>query len=229
MRYHDLFEQTATPHVFAAAKAAFEKLSPDGQRAVESWETMNWTGGVLEKHILAQDQVAAEVEAAFAPVRALLPEYVTLYRGIVKNSSHDGWKKALLTSWTTDIRTAELFAGLRHGSKWKSLLYDEITDEEIDIAVAKYERSGYVRFRNRHFVRNKDHPQYYNIYDRNRQFVTDGDDLRDDLTTLQQDNRQSNAEKRDRAHVFEQEISRDQVVWITNRLNCKEFLVRLSV
>lgn len=229
MRYSDIFErahQTVSSNIFAMAKAARAGLSTEAKSAIDAWETVNWTGGALEQHIGANDAVAREIEAAFAPIRATLPPKVVLYRGIVKDGSYKGWDKALLQSWTSDRRTAELFAGLRHGSEWSSLLHDEITDDQINAAIAQYQRTGFVKFFNRYYVRNKEHPRYYNIYDRHKQFITDGDDLAHDLLRTQQDRAQSNREQHDRSHVFEEEIERERIIWVTNALNCKEFLVR---
>jgi len=230
MRYSDITEgatQTVRSNIFAMAKTAYSALGHDAQSALESWETMGWTGGKLEQHIRANDAIAQEIEAAFAPIRAQLPEQVTLYRGIVKDSSYEGWNKAFLQSWTSDQRTAELFAGLRRGPKWNSLLRPDITDQEIDTMVSQYERTGFLRFGGRYYVRNKDVPQYYNIYDRSKQFVTDGDDIEEDLRDEQKYRREANTSLQDKSHVFEEEVNRDRIVWITNALNCKEFLVRV--
>jgi hypothetical protein len=226
MRYSEIFERAVQSDIFGMTKLAYTKLSPAAQKAVESWETMNWTGGVLEQHIRAHDAVAQEVEAAFAPIRARLPETITLYRGIVVQDEYKGWEKALLQSWSSDRRVAELFAGLRRGKKFDSLLYPEVDDTEIDRVVAAYERTGFAKYRGKYYIRNKEQPRYYNIYDSSRQFVTDGDDLADDLRRNNEWNKELNKEKQAKAKVFEEEVSRDRVVWVTNTLNCKEFLVR---
>jgi uncharacterized protein YukE len=226
MRYTEIFERAVESNIFGMTKLAYAKLSPAAQNAVESWETLNWTGGVLEQHIRANDAVAQEVEAAFAPVRARLPETITLYRGIIVQDEYRGWENALLQSWTTDRRVAELFAGLRrHGPDYGSLLYSEDDDSEIERVAAAYERTGFAKYKGRYYIRNKEAPQYYNIYDGSRQFVTDGDDLAGDLRRDNAWKKELNQEKQAKAKVFEEEISRDRVVWITNTLNCKEFLV----
>lgn len=226
MRYIEIYERAVTPNVFGLAKKAYLGLGHAAKVAIDSWETSNWIGGPLEQHIIANDEVADEITAAFAPVRAQLPETVTLYRGIVLDSAFKSWETKHLTSWSTEKRVAELFAGLRYGEKWQSLLYPELSDDEITQAAEKYSRTGFLKFKNRYYVRNKDVPKYYDIYDRSKQYVTDGDNLERDLRRDNETNKEMNAEKRSRSHIMEEEIHRDRIVWITNRLNCKEFIVR---
>lgn len=219
-------ERAPQSNVFALAKIAYASLGYQAKTALDAWESANWHKGPLQQHLRANDEIAQEIERAFAPVREHLPETVTLFRGIMADENYQDWKDAFLSSWTPDRRVAELFAGLRAGKEWSSTLYPEVSDEEIEKAVRKYEEKGFVKFRNRYYIRNKDMPQYYNIYDNSRQFVTDGDDLARDLHRDNEWNRELNAEKRERATVFEEEIPRDRIIWITNRLDCKEFLVR---
>ncbi len=227
MRYWELMERAPQSNIFALAKIAYRNLSYQARSALDAWESANWHNGPLITHLRANDEIAQEIEQAFAPIRAQLPETITLYRGIMADDNYHTWKDALLSSWTPDRRVAELFAGLRAGKEWSSTLYTEVSDEEIENVVRKYEEKGFVKFRNRYYIRNKEQPEYYNIYDGSRQFVTDGDDLLRDLHRDNEWNKELNAEKNQRGTVFEEEISRDRVVWITNQLNCKEFIVRI--
>jgi hypothetical protein len=225
MRYHELFERGPESTVFGMAKKAYQTLSDLARAAIDKWEAANWTSGPLVQHFKANDEVAQEIKAAFEPVRNLLPETVTLYRGIIKGEGHSEWQDAVLESWSSDKRTAELFAGLRYGPEWTSLLKPEDSEEEIDKLVAKYEKTGYLKFRGRYYVRNKEQPEYYNIYNKSKQFVTDGDDLKSDLMDDSKWNKESNDEKKAKAVVFEEEIPRERIIWITNSANCKEFIV----
>lgn len=226
MRLDQLFEKAPQSNIFGLMKIARAKLDSRSLSAVDTWETVNWTGGALEQHIAANDEMAQDIEAAFAPVRAQLPETITLYRGIILGGDYTGWNKGLLASWSSDVRTAELFAGLRRGKKWQSLLHQIISDEDRDRMVAQYNRTGYLKLRGRHYIRNKAAPQYFNIYDRHRQFITDGDDIAEEIDSMNQSAQESNDALQAKAKVFKEEIPRERVVWITNQLNCKEFIVR---
>jgi hypothetical protein len=226
MRYEQLVEKAPSSNIFGLMKVATAKLGDKARSALESWERVGWTGGPLETHVKANDEIAHEIEAAFAPVRAYLPETTTLYRGIIVDSDYTGWEKGILNSWSSDRRTAELFAGLRYGEKWKSRLSKVLSDAEIEQMVARYEQTGFLKTDQYYFVRNKEMPEYYNIYSKDKSFLTDGDDL---ARKLHDDNewiRDRNEELKKTAKVFEEEISRDRILWITNQFNCKEFIVR---
>lgn len=208
------------------AKKAYDQLSDQAKVAIDQWEAANWTEGLLAKHISANDKIAQEIEKAFAPVKATLPDQIKLYRGIIKQEDYDSWKKATLESWTDDKRVAEHFAGLRQAHSWKSNLHNVETEEQIKKLVDQYEKTGFLKYQNKYYVRNKEQPQYYNIYDRNKQFVTDGDDLLADLTGDANWKQELNQTKQDKAFVYEEMISKDRIVWITNSVNCKEFIVK---
>ena len=225
MKIRDLFESQQ----INLARKAYASLSHEARAAIDSWESMNWIGGALEQHVLAGDEVAQEIESAFAPVRATLPARVRLYRGYVPDAAWNRWQDKHLESLTSDRRVAEHFAGLRaRQNSRNSLLYDVPSDEEIKGAVDQYERRGYVKFGNRHYVRNREHPEYYNIYDRRREFVTDGDDLLASLKSDQAWMQQHNAERLSRGKLMERDIAREDIVWITNNLNSKEYIVRVQ-
>ena len=228
MRYFELFEGNSSA-IFGEAKKAYASLSGEAQRAIESWETANWTSGSLEKHVQANDEVAQEINQVFQPIRMMLPPRIKLFRGLIHQNHYTTWEHGILASWTNDQRVADHFAGTRNGDgKWSSALKPVVTDQDIAQLLRQFERTGFIRWRNQFFVQNKEHPKYYNIYDRNRQFVTDGDCSKLEKT-LQQDNdhaKEHNDKLQSKGEVLEKEISRDDVVWITNRLNCKEFIVR---
>lgn len=226
MRYFELYEKDENSIVIGLMKKAYESLSKEAKEAIDSWEHSNWTNGPLVQHFKANDEVAKEIENVFSPIRNKLPSKVKLYRGLKKEGGHGEWKDAVLESWTTDKRVAEHFAGLRRANSWKSELYDIKSDDEIAKAVSAYEKSGFVKFDNRYYVRNKEYPQYYNIYDSSKQFITDGDDLLKDLTNDNENMKELNQEKLDNAIVLEEDIDRDRIIWITNSVNCKEYIVK---
>lgn len=212
-------------------KKAYASLSSEARQAIDAWETAGWVGGALEKHFLANDHVAQEIETAFAPIRKILPARVKLYRGIVHDSSSTSYKTRHLESWTDDKRVAEHFAGLREvehqekGVKWRSNLYGEFTDAEIKKAVATYNKSGFVSFNGKKYVKNKDDPAYYNVFSKSNQFITDGDDLETELRSNNQSAKDSNKDKIEKGTVIESMISRDKIIWITNNNHSKEYIV----
>lgn len=226
MRYYELFEEAPDSKIFGMAKRAYQILSDDAKMAIDHWETANWTGGSLEIHIKNNDKVAQEIEAAFSPVRSLLPSKISLYRGIIKQGHYTTWEHGILDSWSSDKRVAEHFAGLRKAEGWKDLRYKVRSEDEINKIVSKYESTGFVKVDNRYYIRNKDHPEYYNIYNSQKSFITDGDDLKKDLMNDVRYAKERNEQLLAKAHVFEEEIDRDRVVWITNSAGCKEFIVR---
>lgn len=226
MRYIDLFEKSPESRVFGLAKKAFSSLGHRAQNAITNWETVNWTEGDLATHIKNNDEVAEEIEVAFAPVRAALPPRISLFRGIIRDGSFTTWQKGILESWSSDKRVAEHFAGLRTSEKWKEKLKKVRSEEEIDSLVAKYEVSGFLKVDGRYYVRNREQPRYYNIYNSRKNFITDGDDLKKDLMSDSEWNEQYNQDLLSKAEVFSSDIDRDRVVWITNSLGSKEFIVR---
>lgn len=226
MRYTELLEKSGGDIIIGLAKKAYSSLSHDAKKAIDDWETMNWTSGSLVQHIKANDDIAQEIEKAFEPVRNALPPKITLYRGVRLESGHSEWQNAYLESWTSDRRVAELFAGLRVGDSLKSTLYDIKTDEEIAKAIDQYEKTGFLKFDNHYYVRNKEYPEYYDIYDKNKNYITDGDNLERDLTRDNEEKKKLNSEKLEGSKVFEEEIDRDRIVWITNSLGSKEYIVK---
>lgn len=211
------------------ARKAYAQLSPEAKSAIDSWEAMNWIGGPLEQSVLAGDDIAQEIEAAFASVRAALPARVRLYRGYVPDEAWTSWQRKHLESWTSDRRVAEHFAGLRaRQDSRNSLLYDVPSDEEIKRAVDQYERRGYVKFGNKYYMRSRENPRYYNIYDRRREFVTDGDNLMASLKSDQEWMQKLNDERTQRSRLIERDIAREDIVWITNNLGSKEYIVRVQ-
>ncbi|MCK9532596.1 MAG: hypothetical protein M0R77_19040 [Gammaproteobacteria bacterium] len=211
----------------ALAKKAFQQLSPEAKKAIEDWESVNWIGGKLEQHFKANDEIAQEIERAFKPVRDSIPgQTLKLYRGIIYDDNFKTWENKYLESWSSDRRVAEHFAGLRSRQNGPSSLHKVISEPEVDTLVKKYEKTGFLKYAGKYYVRNKDLPQYYNIYDKNKQFVTDGDNLKADLMSDQEWAKKSNDSKLAKGEVIEKEIDKNKIVWLTNNLNSKEYLVR---
>lgn len=224
MRYNEIITERQD---ISMAKKAYASLSYDAKRAIDDWEASNWIDGSLERHFKNNDEVAQEIEQAFKPVRDSIPgQTIKLYRGIIHDDSYSTWKNKTLESWSSDRRVAEHFAGLRSRQDGPSSLYDITSEEEIDQLVAKYEKTGFLKFKGKYYVRNKEQPKYYNIYNKNKQFITDGDNLKKDLMSDAEWAKKSNADKTAKGEVLEQDIDKDRIVWITNNLNSKEYLVK---
>lgn len=217
----------------ALTKKAFASLSYEARNAIDAWESSNWIGGPLERHVIANDAVAQEIEQAFQPVRDSIPgDTVRLYRGVQHSDAEHTrhLKDRVLESWTSERAVAEYFAGLRtdQNKQGRSRIIKLPTMQDIDNAVAKYNATGYVKFRGHHYVRIKNNPQYYNIYDRHRQHVTDGDNLKRDLTYWLEDEKKWNDKRLKQSTVLEQDIDKSRIVWITNNLNSKEYIIRVK-
>jgi hypothetical protein len=210
------------------SKKAFNTLSHTARDMIESWEASNWVDGPLERAFKANNEVAQEILEAFKPVREYLQKKhgssIKLYRGMYRANVNYS-EQRILTSWTSDKRVAEHFAGLRRADKkWTSTLQEPITDADIKKAVDQYNKTGFVSFRGKKYKRTSD-PQYYDIYDKSRQQITDGDNLERDLKSDQDWINQINKSKLDKAVVIEKNISISKIIWLTNNLNSKEYLV----
>lgn len=234
MRYSELFEFK----FINLSKKAFNSLSSDARSAINSWESHNWTGGALEKHIKANDAVAQEIIAAIQPaIAAIGKDKITLYRGIQLDGAFDDEyvNSKFLESWSSSRKVAEGFAGLRTLSG-RSVLQPTYTDEEIDAFVAKLETTGFVKvgpYKYKVPSKKIDWPEgfelkgtYYEIYDRNNSYLTDGDDLRDSLVDDNNWKKEQNEKRLVKAKVFEEDISVGRIVWITNNLGSQEFIIR---
>ena len=230
MRYYELFEDAIPSSVFAAAKRAQKTLSFYANQAIDKWETSNWIGGDLEEHFSTMDDIAQEIITAFEPVRLLLPAFSSLYRGVRPDNTYQKWEQKILESWSSDRRVAEHFAGLRavkgygRDVTFPSLLKPVMSADLINHYVGQYERTGFVKVGRRSYVRSKENPRYYQIFN-GHENITDGDNLRRDLERDAEWATEVNQELLERGKVFEEEIPRNRVIWLTNSVNCKEFIV----
>lgn len=213
---------------------AFRSLSPDAKDAIDSWESSNWAGGILEQSIASNNRIAKEIYAAFAPVRAfLISKYghsIKLYRGVQVGYNDHFDAKRVLYSWTSDKKTAEIFAGYRNGFGRDLRRNNILTDSDIEKLYQKYQKDGFLKFRHHIYKKNDKHPElnnpdYYDIYTLSRSYVTDGDDLRDSLRSDRDWDIETN-KKFEKSKIIEKNIPIDHIVWVTNNLNSKEFIVR---
>jgi hypothetical protein len=224
MRYYQLFENKD----YALAKRLFMSLSDKAQQYIKSWEIMNWDEGNLSVAYEKNDPVAQEINQKFEAVREDMRkrygDTITLYRGI-DETDRPVRSGRLLFSWTSSEQIARLFAG-NEGNPAKNKI-NPITDEEIAAALARYEQTGFVSFRGMKYKINKRSPQYYDIYDRHNQYVTDGDNLEREFRR-KQDYYDEVIAKRNKVpgRVVKKEIPIDDVVWVLMGGNANEYIVK---
>lgn len=221
----------------SASKKAYKSLSWKAREAIDRWESMSWTDGPLERAVKANDAVAQEIEQAFAPVRAAIPgTHITLYRGIVHRDDYTEWKKGFLTSWTDDKRVAGHFAGHNgwggsSGNWTPRPLYPVRSEKEIQDLVDKYNRTGFAQVDHHKYIRSKDDPKYFNIYSRRYNHVTGSDNFEAHVRSNNEDNKALNVDiqaKLSKGEILTRSIPKSQIIWLTNNLNSKEYIVRLS-
>jgi hypothetical protein len=147
---------------------------------------------------------------------------ITLYRGQRNYEQHELTANRILFSWTSDPRVATSFA---HNAK----LTREISDEEIKQAIDQYERLGWCKFGGYRYKKISDAPGYYMIYSK-RETITDGDEdtMEEDFKRDQAERRLHNQRVREQGQVVKADIPVDLIVWVTNDLNCKEFIVKFK-
>lgn len=212
-----------------AAKKADLSLSGDAAKAINGWvgggpdfaENARAGFGIMSPTALerASPETLGALSSQFSPVReALRKEFgdtVPLFRGSTKNSIGRNAPGGLL-SWSLDPRVAERFAG----GKAAKL----ISDAEIADAVAKYNKSGFVKFRGLTYKRTADGTPL--IY-RGREVLTDADSIEQALKWEQDFAREAAEGQAKAARMVEKkDVPLDDIVWVTNRFGQKEAIVR---
>jgi hypothetical protein len=213
---------------YAMAKKLKPTLSRDAERALNSWEAMNWDKGDLSKHFEQGTDVAKEISAKFEPVQqAMKKRYgdtIKLYRGI--DNGRGVRSDRQLFSWTSDPKVALNFAGVD-----KQFIDKEVnvpSDEEVQAAIERYNTTGFTKFLNYKYKQNKNNPEYYDIYrGRYNTYQTDGDNIEREIKDQQ--NYLTDYAKRAKevpGRVVEKEIPVDDVVWVLMGGNAQEYIIR---
>ena len=213
MRLFELFEETKTfGSIVPFAIEAYSKLSPQAKNAVDSWN-VNWSTGPLEKAFQSKNNIAQEISAAFEPVkeklRSIYGDRIPLYRGEKNISKPGSAESRLLFSWTPDKQIAINFATNSPRGVPK-----EIDDSAIKSAIDRYNKTGFTTFSQYKFIRSKDDPDFYNIYDRNNQSITDGDDLEEMLKSMQKDRLDRINSMQSDTKIHHTNVPIDSIVWI---------------
>lgn len=197
--------------VASLAIRAHDSLSSQAKNAVDSWN-INWTSGELERAFQKDSAIAAEIRQAFKPVReklrAIYGDTISLYRG-ERHSDEVSSDSRKLFSWSPVKELADSFASNGRVTKKYGA-----TEEEIKQAVETYNKTGFVTFRGRKYKRNKEMPDYYDIYNKHNHIITDGDDLEAELRGDQNDRDENVADGRSKGHTFRADVPVDSLVWI---------------
>jgi len=185
---------------------AHAALDSQARRAVDGWN-VNWHTGKWSPEVL--DKLAA----AFAPVRAKLREVygdaIPLYRGEKNGESTDN----RLFSWTPVHSIAVQFAINRSRG-----MPAPISTADIDRAVASFEKNGFVKFDGVTYKKSDAAPWvsngYFLMYDRDRNVITDGSDLRKHLQGEKEERDAYRAKLEGSGKVYFAKVPVDSVVWI---------------
>lgn len=231
MRYNEIIVErrdrnTGLGKIIAAAIKAKAGLSTAALDAIEQWSSTNWDTGALEMAFRNNGPLAHEITQAFEPVREVMRstygDTIKLYRG-QRNFTNDRLTPdRVLFSWTSEPKIADHFIN-------KPKDYTVYSDAEIAAAVAQFKRTGYCKLGNKSYKLSKEDPDYYLIYN-GHNLVTDGytADLEADLKDLQEYNVEMNISHRPNGKVVSAQISIDDIVWVDNDLDCKEFIAKVN-
>lgn len=176
-------------------------------------------------------KIRDQLTQAFAPVKTALQSrfgnVITLYRGQEEIDKEQTERSTL--SWTSDPRIAALFARI---APWEMKL-KPVTDEQIRAALNTYAKTGEVKFLRLRYVRtdiptegNGEDEFYYDIYDKDGELLTDGDNLEKAFKD-EQSYYQELIDKREakKSRILTAKIPIDDIVWITDRAGQSEFIL----
>lgn len=207
---------------------AYRALSYEARMALDEWETANWDRGRLNASHREQGDIIKEINTAFAPIRTKMRELfgdtIKLHRGQRHFSDEEMSTNRELFSFSFDENVAKAFA---HGKPSP----DPASVEEIQKAVEQYKRTGFVKFGSRKYKRSKEYPGYFDIYYNNNTVEAYGnsdDELEDRLMRSREYALEYRAEREAKGDVYTIDVPVDKIVWLTNRLNSKEFIVALN-
>lgn len=208
------------------AKKAFEKLSRTAKDAILQWQRDNWIGGQLEQHILRNDDVAKELRDAMKPILdSIKGDEIELFRGTRTSNLN---QPRLLESWTSSEQVARYFAGLSMSQISEIKPHRKIHSvDEIEDAVNEFKRKGFLKFNGYYYLMNKNDHNSYWIFNSERQLIVDGNDLKYDLITNNEDSIKIKNSLND-SIVLRKKFNKSNIIWITNDLNSKEYIMRVN-
>jgi len=224
MRISQLYERAEIGWV----KGLDKNLSPEARNVVSEWQSYNWHTGSLTLSYKENSDVYKEIYNTLEPIRQKMRQKygptITLYRG--ERTYEDDGKERHLESWTASKKEAGFFAGLNTRSGQSRTNVNNYTDEEIHDFQDRLNKNGYVKVGKTMYVRNKEHPQYTNIWQGN-ELITDmnTDGLEKYLKDAREDKKQYVKKIENEGRVIEKQIPIENIVWITNDLGSTEFIV----
>lgn len=231
MRYLEIINERRDKNVnlasiISAAIKAKTKLSSAAESVISNWQSTNWVSGDMEMAFRQNNEIAREITTVFAPVRALIKSVfgssITLYRGQRSYEQNELTNNRVLFSWSGDQAVASYFL-------YKHIPYTEILNVEIDNAVNQYTKTGFCKFGGYSYKRSNKHDGIYDKYIQ-LELIGDGDEeeMADDFKQLQTDRIEANQSQSEKGELITCDVPIDLIVWVTNDLNSKEFIVRLN-
>lgn len=203
---------------------AKKSLSGDALIAIQTWQSSSWHLNAMQRSHKENDGgVFDEIYNAFAPVRQLMTKLygntIELHRGIKLNGNTSHMEGRTLFSWTLDLDTANSFSGKGVQKPMKTL-----TPDEISKLVAKYNQTGYVSAFGYQLIRNKYSPEYFDMW-KNRELITDGDDVEKFLNGVNQERIEWNNRGEGKGRVTTKAIPVETILWMAHELGSAEFIV----
>jgi GNAT superfamily N-acetyltransferase len=203
-------------------REAEASLSPEAKRAVDSFQMGVYSEARLNA-IESDEVIRAEVEEAFDPVREILRQWfgdeVRLYR--VQDKTPTGTRKVLSWSFSPEARGG--------AGEFKRPERPLVTEAGIEKIIGQLRDKGHVSHRGERYVRSKlapEYPEYFMIYDRNGNVVTDLTSLDDLREHIRWDN-SFEMEQRDesRKAMYAANVPVEQIKWIMANAISVEALV----
>lgn len=238
--------QSPISRVIAASVAADRALTGDGARAITAFvghgpdaaaalkrgaDPMSAIGFMHKERLEAAFSPSAsgadlaarqEIERAFAPVREVLRkefgDTIRLYR--YQQPVGDDAADRNVLSWTASRSLINKFAGREARAP--------ISAEQIADVVADFERNGYAKVGRDKFKRTAE--GFVALYHGNG-FITDYESIDEALKQRRDLDRDAQSAALNRVAgdvVLSKDVSVDDIVWVTNRANQQEFIVKNS-
>lgn len=226
MKLAQLFERadSALASIYAMAKGAEDRLSYDGKRALERWLSFNWdTGSLALDYQNGEGGTFNELYQAFEPIRAQMRKVygsdVLLYRGM-KAGGKVPDNENRLYSWTFDEQVAKEYAFPKQAQ-----ITEPLSDDQIQRLLQRYDQTGIIRYRSYYVKRQKDDPEFFDLYDQRKQHITVSDDLEQFIRDSEQDIVDRNTEMEESGSVSAKRIPVDDIVWLAANKE-KEVIVK---
>jgi hypothetical protein len=176
-------------------------------------------------------QIRQQLEQAFSHIRKILENkhgsHILLFRAQPSLDSIQQSRNTL--SFTSDWLVALQMLGI----DLRFLNLKPISDQKINQALREYQNQGRVKFQKYLYVRTDiptHDPQldeyYYDIYDDQGEHITDGDNIQQELKTIQQDRQQLLDKIQVKLkQIRTKSVAIKDIIWITDRALQSEFIV----